>query len=163
MEFPKGFKFLNWRYSKPGDPSISGSRYKTEYSAKFDDNGVLVLEEVGKKDVYQYIQSFAESCDINTILRRYEAGDTDVLQRVQGFYFDASDLPDNMPEVLNKLNYAETEFNKMPAEFKEMYGNDFARFICTFDPNQLSSLVNGDDSDSVPVDNVEKEVNTDES
>lgn len=163
MVFPKGFKFLNWRFSKPGDSSISGSRYKTEYSAKFDDNGVLVLEEVGKKDIYEFIQSFAESCDINTILKRYESGDTDALQRVQGFYFDASNLPDNMSEVLNKLNHAETEFNKMPADFKEMYGNDFARFICTFDPDQLSSLVNVDDSNSVSFGDVEKEVKTDES
>lgn len=163
MEFPKGFKFMNWRYAKPGESSISGCRYKTEYSGKLDENGVLVLEEVGKKDVYQYIQSFAESCDINSIMKRYEAGDTDVLERVQGFYFDASDLPDNMPEVLNKLNYAEAEFNKMPSEFKEKYGNDFARFICTFDPSQLSELVASDGLPSVPVDPVEKEVIVNES
>lgn len=158
MDFPKGFKFVNWRYAKPGDPSVTGSRYKTEYSAKFDENGVLVLEEVGKTDLYEYIQSFAESCDINTIMARYNAGDTDVLQRVQGFYFDVADMPDNMPEILNKLNHAENEFNKMPADFKEKYGNDFARFICTFDPSQLSELVAGDDLFGVPADSVEKEV-----
>lgn len=163
MDFPKGFKFVNWRYSKPGDPSISGSRYKTEYSAKYDENGVLVLEEVGKTDLYEYIQSFAESCDINMIMARYQAGDTDVLQRVQGFYFDVSNVPDNMPELLNKLNHAETEFNKMPADFKELYGNDFARFICTFDPDQLSQLVTGDDLPGVPDSDDQKEVISDES
>lgn len=163
MDFPKGFKFVNWRYSKPGDSSIAGSRYKTEYSAKYDKDGVLVLEEVGKKDLYEYIQSFAESCDINVIMNRYAQGDTDVLQRVQGFYFDVSSVPDNMPELLNKLNHAESEFNKMPVEFKELYGNDFARFICTFDPDQLSQLVAGDGLPDVPVVDDQKEVKSDES
>lgn len=163
MIFPKGFKFVNWRYSKPGDNSIAGSRYKTEYSGKLDKDGVLVLEEVGKTDLYEYIQSFAESCDINSILKRYQNGETDVLSRVQGFYVDATNLPDNMSEVLNKLNFAEAEFNKMPTEFKEKYGNDFARFICTFDPAQLSELVSSGDMPGSPVDSVEKEVNVNES
>lgn len=163
MDFPKGFKFVNWRYSKPGDSSITGSRYKTEYSAKYDKDGVLVLEEVGKKDMYEFIQSFAESCDINMIMSRYAQGDTDVLQRVQGFYFDVSSVPDNMSELLNKLNHAESEFNKLPADFKELYGNDFARFICTFDPDQLSELVTGSDLPGVPVDSDEKEVKSNES
>lgn len=163
MVFPKGFKFANWRYAKPGDNSVAGSRYKTEYSGRLDKDGVLVLDEVGKTDLYEYIQSFAESCDINTIMKRYQNGETDILQRVQGFYVDATNLPDNMSEVLNKLNFAEAEFNKMPSDFKERYGNDFARFICTFDPSQLSDLVSSGDMPSVSVDTVEKEVIDNES
>lgn len=160
---PKNFKFCNWRYAEPSKPDTCvGSRYKTEYSAKLDDNGVLTLQEVGQSDNYEYIQSFAQSVDINTIMSRYKSGDTSVLERVQGFYFDTSNLPDNMPELLNKLNYAESEFSKLPAEFKEQYGNDFTRFICTFDPDQLSALVSRSGSAPVVSDSDPKEVKHDE-
>lgn len=133
--------FMPWRKGRFRSPSECGDRMKVVFTAKREDDGTLSLVETGKEDLYDYIQSFAESCDINMIMRRYENGDTDILEKVQGFYFDTSQVPDNMAELLNKLNYAETQFEAMPASFKEKYGNDFGRFICTFDPSDFMSLV----------------------
>lgn len=130
-------KFKNWRYVSPSESSVVGTNMKTTYQGRFDDDGVLVLDKVGEEDFQEYIQSFAESVDINTIIAKYGAGDTSVLERVQGFYFDATSVPDNMAELLNKLNRAEEGFEKLPPEFKEKYGNDFNRFLCTFDPSDL--------------------------
>ena len=142
---PKGFKFQSWRFSKFDSPTSSGSRSRIVYSGVYDDEGRLVLEEVGTEDVYDLIQSHANEVDMDTILRRYKNGDVDVLNKVSGFYYDISGLSDNPADLLNKLNRAKAEFEELPVEFKEKYGNDFARFICTFD---ISDLL-GDSSDDV--------------
>lgn len=143
---PKGFKFTSWRYSKFDSPTDPGSPIKKTYSGRYDKNGVLVLDYTGDVNIYDEIQSYAAECDINNIMNRYMAGDTDVLSRVQGFYFDCTQLPDNMPDLLNKFNYAQEQFENLPADFKEQYGNDFAQFICTFDPSVFSDM---DDVSSV--------------
>lgn len=140
------FKFKTWREDVKHVYSESGDPIKITYSGKYDDDGCLVIEEVGKDNIYEYIQSFAESVDINNIIKRFQAGDVSALEKVQGFYFDATSVPKNMADMLNKLNRAESEFEKLPASFKEKYGNDFARFICTFDPSVLTEIVNNPQS-----------------
>lgn len=162
---PKGFTFKPWRFSKFDSPTNPGSRIKKVYSGRYDKEGNIVLDEVGEENIYETIQSFAAETDINNIMRRYMAGDVDVLSRVQGFYFDASELPDNVPEMLNKLNYAEEEFSKLPIEFKEQYGNDFVKFLSTFDASVLADLGNSGAAPSVPSDPqpIEKEVIDNES
>ena len=154
-------KFKTWRNGRFRSPSNTGDRVKITYTAKYADDGTLDLIATGKEDLYDYIQSFADSCDINTILKRFENGEVDVLNRVEGFFFDVSEVPANMADLLNKLNHAESEFDKMPVEFKEKYGYDFARFLCSFDPNDfVSSVVVPDE----PIlDPIEKEVKSDES
>ena len=63
--------------------SNAGSRIKQLYEARVDNQGHIDLVESGTEDLYDYIQSFKESCDINTIVKRFAAGDTDVLTRRQ--------------------------------------------------------------------------------
>ena len=133
--------FQPWRKGRFRSPSEPGDRMKPIYTAKREDDGTLSLTETGKEDLYEYIQSHAQSVDINLIMQRYDAGDTDILERVQGFYFDTSEVPSNMADLLNKLSFAESQFEAMPASFKEIYGNDFGRFICTFDPSDFASAM----------------------
>ena len=132
---PKGFKFTPWRFSKFDSPSDSGSPVKVKYSGRYDDEGRVVLDEVGLEDTYEYIQSFADDCDINHIMEQFtRTGDEELLNRAKGIYVDVSDLPDNWPDVLNIINRGKEEFSKMPPEFKELFGNDFAQFAANFDP-----------------------------
>lgn len=149
--------FRTWREKHERVYSDCGNPIRIVYSGKLDVDGKLVIEEVGKENLYDYIQSFAESVDINNIIRRFENGETNLLERVQGFYFDTTELPKNMSELLNKIHAAETGFERMPADFKEKYGNDFQQFLCTFSPDDLISTI---EFDSGNVD--EKEVKTDE-
>lgn len=138
------YDFKTWRESEKFEGSVAGERYKTEYSSKITDEGNLVLEEVGKTDLYKHIQLYKDECDINNIIKRYEAGDMTALQKAQGFFTDATNIPVDMADMLNKLNRAEMEFDKLPAHIKKMYGNDFTRFICTFDPRDLVQKVQED-------------------
>lgn len=154
---PKGFKFQSWRYSKFDSPSDSGSRFKVSYSGRYDQDGRIVLDETGKEDVYEYIQSFADDCDINIVMEQFtRTGNDELLNRAKGFYVDVSDLPDNWPEVFNIINKGKEEFAKMPVEFKELYGNDFARFAANFDPRVFDVSVA--DTPVQPIDSPAEEV-----
>lgn len=110
-----------------------GSRVKTVYSPRYDDRGVLDLQVSGQEDLYGYIQSHAESCDIHSILDRFSAGETDVLSQVQGFYVDASSMPKTYAEVLNSVIAGEEAFSKLPAEIKQKFGNSFSQWLSSMD------------------------------
>lgn len=156
------FDFKPWRYDRFDSPiSECGSQIKDVYSAKRDNVGNLVVDKVGEENVYDYIQSFAQSVDLDLIMQRYENGETDALNKVQGFFGDFSSVPDNWPAVLNLINQGKVNFERMPSDFKEKYGNDFERFVCTFDLRDFVPLVDSDIPEtSAPV---ESEVVKDES
>lgn len=110
-----------------------GSPIKINYAPHYDEHGVLDLEPVGQTDLYGYIQSHAESCDIHVILDRFANGETDVLSQMQGFYADCSDMPKTYAEVLNSVIAGEQAFAGLPAEIKQRFGNSFAVWLSSFD------------------------------
>lgn len=118
-------------------PSCAGTRTKPKYSPHYDDDGVLVLDEVGIIDTYSDIQSYHDSVDMTTILRRYYNGEVDVLDRIQGFYADVSDLPKSNIEFMNRVLDSQEFFATLPTEVKEVYGNDWQRFVADFDTTNL--------------------------
>lgn len=136
----------------------SGSRFEPEYATHFDENGELIFEVVGQIDLYDRIQSHADSVDVNLILRRYSNGEIDALDRYKGFYADVSDLPDNYAELLNRINEAERFFNSLPAEEKDRFGNSFSVFLSQLDTN-ISHYVN-DGKKNAKVDSVSSAVNS---
>lgn len=106
--------------------SDPGSRIKVLYSPHYSDNGVLDLVESGTEDLYSYIQSHKESCDIHKILERFVAGDEDALSHAQGFYADMSGMPKTYMEVLNSVIAGEHAFDSLPVEVKRRFDNSFA-------------------------------------
>lgn len=154
------FNFSTWRESPKFGGSKSGSPKKVDYSSFVNEKGVLEIVPVGEIDMYAEIQSHAAECDINMIIKRYQMGDENALQKAQGFFIDATNVPENMADMLNKLNRAELEFNKLPVSIKQKYGNDFTKFICTFNPVDLVENINDVNNLAVNVkkENVVKEV-----
>ena len=96
--------------------SESGDRIHKLYGPVFDDAGRMTLEEKGTESLYDYIQSFADSCDIHILLKRYQNGEADVLSKVQGFYGDYTELPTNYAQLLNTVNAGQELFDKLPAQ-----------------------------------------------
>lgn len=107
----------------------AGSRVKQLYSGRYDANGRVVLEEKGTENLYDFIQSFADSVDINVILARFSNGDTEALSRAQGFYADVTDFPPNMAEALNRINQAEEMFKALPLEVRQKFDCSFEQFL----------------------------------
>lgn len=102
--------------------SEPGSRIKFEYTAVHNDDGSMRLEKIGETNLYDYIQSFAQSVDINVIIKRFAAGDTSVLSQRQGMFFDATQIaPKTYADVLNLAIAGENAFNSLPLEEREKY------------------------------------------
>lgn len=112
-----------------------GSSFRILYSPKFDDKGVMSLVESGKENLYEFIQSHKESCDIHVILERFARGDVSALERVQGTYGDFSNMPRTYADMLNLVHSAEDAFSNLPVDERAKYGHSFERWLTEFGPD----------------------------
>ncbi|UPW41634.1 internal scaffolding protein [Peromfec virus RodF8_33] len=116
--------------------SHPGARYKVLYSPVVDEFGHIDLEETGQEDLYEYIQSHAQSVDINVIIARYNRGDTEALQRVQGTYADVTNLPKTYAELLNTVIQGETAFMSLPLEVRARFNHSYYEWMASMDDYQ---------------------------
>lgn len=113
------------KYANDTDSFISesGSMFAPEYGLSTDKDGSIDLIQIGEKNIYDEIQSHADSVDINTILSRFENGDISVMSQRNGQYLDVSDMPNNFTELLQKIIIAERNFDELPAEIRSQYSS----------------------------------------
>lgn len=131
-------------HSGHGDP------IKILYTPEFDKHGVMNLVESGRENLYDFIQSHAESVDIHVILKRFADGDASVLSRVQGAYGDFTDMPKTYAEMLNSLIAAENAFNALPVEERAKFGHSFQRWLSELDTSPSTTINKLSDSTEVP-------------
>lgn len=112
-------------YSNPGSP------IKVTYGSRIDKLGNIIVEEKGKENLYDYIQSFAESCDINNIIKKFESGDLNALNQRKGEFMDLTEMPTDYFEMVNTINEAKYKFERLPIEVKQKFDNDPNKFIAT--------------------------------
>lgn len=114
------------------DPdSVTGSPVRDIYEGRYDDDGRIVLDLIGREDLYGYIQSHRDSVDINVLLNRYRNGDVDALNRINGIYGDFTSAPASYAEMLNTVIRGEHEFYKLPLEVRERFNNSFGEFVAS--------------------------------
>ena len=106
-----------------------GSPEHITYAGHYDEKGRVVLEESGRENIYDFIQSHAESCDIHVLMKRYQNGDISALSQAQGFYGDVLDFPKTYAEALNHMNEMERKFMSLPVDIREKFGNSFSEFL----------------------------------
>lgn len=139
--------------------SNGGQRERILYQPKFDENGVMDLVESGKEDLYDFIQSHAESVDIHVILARFQNGDIDALSRVQGAYGDFTNMPTSYAELLNRVNEGQSFFNSLPVDIRAKFNHNFAEFMAGMDkPDFLENLGIKSEPEPVPPVEPKKEV-----
>ncbi len=109
--------------TNPGNP------LKQLYSGSYNERGQVVLREDGTENLYDYIQSFAESTDIHAIMRRFENGEVDVLEKVQGFYGDVTEMPKTYAEALQRIADSEKVFMSLPVDVRAKFGHSFSEFL----------------------------------
>lgn len=116
-----------------------GTRVKTLFGPIFDDHGVMDLTVTGKANLYDEIQSHADSVDIHVLLKRYaESGDPGLFARVQGAYGDFTQMPTTFAGALNTLIAAEQYFNGLPLDVRAQFGHSFQQFIAAMDKSDFS-------------------------
>lgn len=123
MQFKTQYDARDRIFSDPGSPE------HITYAGHYDEKGRVVLEESGRENIYDFIQSHAESCDIHVLMKRYLNGDVDALSQKQGFYGDFLDFPKTYAEALNHMNEMERQFMALPPETREKFGNSFSEFL----------------------------------
>lgn len=121
--------------------SAVGSPDKVLYSAKYRDDGTIELSEKGKESLYDFIQSFRDSCDINLLVARFSNGDIDALSQVQGAYGDFTRFPKTYAELLNCVNDGRLMFSELPLEIRAKFNQDFAQFMAAMDKPDFWELL----------------------
>lgn len=146
MQFKTQYDARDRIFSDPGSPE------HITYAGHYDEKGRVILEESGRENIYDFIQSHAESCDIHVLMKRYQNGDVEALSQKQGFYGDFLDFPKTYAEALNHMNEMERQFMALPVETREKFGNSFTEFLAaSAEPDFLDRLGIKKDSASEPV------------
>lgn len=107
----------------------AGSPFRPVYKLKFSGKtGAEELERTGKENFQEYIQSFAESCDLSVIISRVHAGEVDLLSARIGSYGDFRNLPQTkaemMQSVIDSKQIWDSLTDQQRGEFEDF--NDFA-------------------------------------
>lgn len=135
MQFKTQYDARDRIFSEPGSPD------HITYAGHYDEKGRVVLEESGRENIYDFIQSHAESCDIHVLMKRYQNGDVDALSQKQGFYGDFLDFPKTYAEALNHMNEMERQFMALSVDTREKFGNSFTEFLAaSAEPDFLDRL-----------------------
>lgn len=123
-------------FACPGDP------IKIEYGSRLDRNGNIVVEEKGKFNLSEYINSFKDSCDLSVILNKYLNGDKDVLEQRKAIYMDLTGIPTNYNDMVNLMNESKYEFDRLPIDIKKKFDNDPIKFICSIGSDEWKEKLN---------------------
>lgn len=113
--------------SNPGNPIVQ------EYRAELDKTGREIIRLVpdGETNLYEQIQSHKASTDLQQIINRYFNGDSAALQRSQAYYGDITAMPTNMHEAVNLMRNAQADFDRLPVDIKEQFGNSWETWVST--------------------------------
>ena len=125
-------------------PTDSGSPIAPVYQLTVDND----LEVNGEVNLYDEIQSHADSVVIYTILSRFERGDESVLSKRNGQYVDLTQLPTTFAEMHQKIIDAENEFNSLPLEIRSEYEFDVSKFIADIGSEHRFNLLSPIKQDS---------------
>lgn len=104
-------------------PSPTGERKRPIYQRKCEVGKAATLVKVGETDLQDYIQSFADECDVNRIVQRYANGDATVLQRVQGVYTDIAGVPTDLTTAFETVSAARAYYESLPEAARREFGS----------------------------------------
>lgn len=152
--FPTQYRGKKRIHMNPGNP------VHMTYGGHYDEQGRVQLVEKGKENIYDFIQSHADSVDINVLLARYNNGDVSALSKTQGFYIDATQFPTNYAEALNQIERMRDSFMKLPVEVRSKFNHSFSEFLAASGSPDFMNMLQVDQQ--VPAETKEEVVNEQE-
>lgn len=102
-----------------------------------------VTDVVNGQDI---INSFADSCDINNIIRTMSLDTFNKLvidMNNAKQFIDATKLPTNIFELQNFKFEMIDKFNSLPVDLKEIYDNNYYKFIDSIEDGSVHKIVKG--------------------
>lgn len=120
----------------------AGSPLKASRVGKVNKNGIVEVIETGTDNLYNEIQSHADSCDLNILLARFANGDTSALNQRVGQYLDVTGMPTSYAEAFEMTQNAADMFASLPADIKNAYDNNLGKFVSDIGSDNFNSLFN---------------------
>ena len=112
-------------FSEPGSPIVD------DYLAETSRFGDVKLTKIGTSNLYEQIQSYADSCDMALLISRYMEGDATALNRVQALYGDFTDVPTSYTDAMHLFDRVSADFASLPSDIKEKFNNDASEFMAS--------------------------------
>lgn len=112
-------------------PCPTGERKRPIFQRKCEVGKAPTLVKVGETDIQDYIQSFADECDVNRIVERYINGDASVLQRMQGVYSDVAGVPTDLTTAFETVSAARAYYDSLPDAARREFGS-LGKFLDSF-------------------------------
>lgn len=108
----------------------AGSRYENTYQEEIEKkSGKKHLVKVGETCVYDMIQEDLEQSKIENIIARIAKNDLSVFKEAKLTYVDAEDFPQTLMEAQNIVVKAKNEFDKFPAEVRNLFNNSAEQYV----------------------------------
>lgn len=108
-----------------------GSATTGIYKAVTESDGNRKLVQVGVRNIYEEIQSFAHEVDISRIVTRFEGGDSNAFNVRAGAYLDTTVFPENMHEAYKVIRDTENIYNSLSVDDRRFFGT-FGEFLEKF-------------------------------
>lgn len=144
-----------------------GEKEVQKFKPVFDTNGHMELEPCGKDNLYDFIQSWAESVDIHVLMKKYQNGDITALNQRQGQFIDIADFPTSYAEMFNLMQEAEDKFYELDPSIRAKFNHNFREYLAMSqeNPQQFVDLLGGSPVRTVDniVEKVDNEVGPDSS
>lgn len=122
--------------------SNSGSKFEIDFDYTYNDKGIKELVPVGKTNVYEKIQSYKDDNNIYKILNRVLQGDYSQLDTNQGIFLDTTKIPKTINEYNQYVEECKSQFKSLEPRLKELFKNDYQRFIHTLETGEFDSIYN---------------------
>lgn len=136
-----------------GPVILNSLAYKTEPGSPiakvyepFFDGATTSLRVIGTRNIQKEMDEQAKYSDINYMLQQLKVGDMSVLSSRQPVYGDVSQLSNNPADVLNLVQGAEREFNKLPVADRVKYSNDWRVWFSTYMQDLAKPVASGSTS-----------------
>lgn len=120
-------------------PTPAGEDVVVDYTLSVNQYGVKELVRTGSHSITEYINSFADSCDINKIIEKcvltndYTPLNLDLLSKVASDgLVDTTMFPRTLREVRQLYNDGVSVFNSLPEDERSKYST-FEQFISSYD------------------------------
>lgn len=112
--YPKGYNHNSF-------VSPSGVRYEPVFEGMPGEGDRIELVQVGVRDLKEFHNRDAESCDVNNIVQRFQNGDISALQQVQGSYIDMTGLPKDLRGMSDMIDGLRAGYENLSEDIKKEY------------------------------------------